>query len=225
LGASQDPESGGFGYAPLIGGGLHEAVLPCLTGNMLRCLLKFGYLDDTRVRQGIDFIAKYQRFDDGIEEPPAGWPYKKFEQCWGRHTCHFGVVKALKALAEIPAPQRSNAVKATIEAGAEYLLEHRIYKSSRDPARVAMPQWLRFGFPHMWDSDIPEVLGILMSLGYRDDRMQDAIDVIISKQDAGGRWTQECAFPGRYIAGMERNGRPGKWVTLNALRTLKMSLS
>lgn len=26
----------------------------------------------------------YQRFDDG--DVPMGWPYDKFEMCWGRHT-------------------------------------------------------------------------------------------------------------------------------------------
>ena len=81
-------------------------MIPCLTGNMVFSLIRFGYLDDPRVQRGVDWITRYQRFDDG-DGDPQGWPYDKFEMCWGKHTCHMGVVKALKALAEIPADRRS----------------------------------------------------------------------------------------------------------------------
>ncbi len=221
LDASHDPESGGFAYACLEGGGLHGAVLPCLTGNVVWSLIKFGYLDDPRVRQGIDFITKYQRFDDGVKEPPRGWPYDKYEKCWGRHTCHMGVVKALKALAAIPEGRRTRAVNATLREGAEYLLMHRVFKRSHDLGRISRPEWLHFGFPTMYNTDILEILGILAGLGYRDERMQDAMDVVHSKQDEQGRWAQEDIYSGRYLVRIEKKGKPSKWVTLNALRVLK----
>jgi len=115
---SQDRESGGFSYLRAeTGGGWHNGVLPCLTGNMVWSLIRFGYLEDPRVQRGINWIVAYQRFDDGIEEPPEGWPYDKRKGCWGRHTCHMGVVKALKALAEIPVDKRSEDVNDTIGKG------------------------------------------------------------------------------------------------------------
>ena len=55
-----------------------------------------------------------------------------------------GVVKALKALAEIPVERRSGEVKKTIEAGAEYMPVHHIYKQSHNLAKVSKP-----GFPLM----------------------------------------------------------------------------
>ena len=58
------------------------------------------------MQRAVDWITAYQRFDDAEGEAPTGWPYDKLEMCWGRHTCHMGAVKALKALAEIP-PARS----------------------------------------------------------------------------------------------------------------------
>lgn len=65
-------------------------------------MIKLGYLEDERVKKAIHWITTYQRFDDGIEERPKGWPYDRYVSCWGKHTCHMGAVKALKGLAEIP---------------------------------------------------------------------------------------------------------------------------
>ena len=50
--------------------------------------------------------------------------------CWGKHSCHMGEEKTLKALAEIPSAQRKEEVKKTISQGVEYLLQHHLYKKS-----------------------------------------------------------------------------------------------
>jgi hypothetical protein len=34
-------------------------------------------LKDARVQKGIEWIVKYQRFDDGMKEAAKGWPYDK----------------------------------------------------------------------------------------------------------------------------------------------------
>lgn len=184
-----------------------------------------GYPSDSRVRGGIDWIVKYQRFDDGVKDAPKGLPYDKREACWGKHTCHMGVVKALKALAEIPPDKRTPRIKETIEKGVEYLLKHHIYKRSHDLSRVSKPGWLKFGFPLMWNTDALEVLGILTKLGCRDERMQDALELVISKQDEQGRWKLETTFNGRFQVSIEQKGKTSKWVTLNALRVLKRAYS
>lgn len=189
---SQDRQSGGFSYyGSGNGGGDHDKVLPCLTDNMVWSLIRLGYLDDRMVRQGIDWIVRYQRSDDGMEEAPKGWPYDKRERCWGKHTCHMGVVKALKALAEVPMDKRSEGMKNKIEEATEYMLKHHIHKRSHDLNRISKPEWLRFGFPWMWNTDVLEILGILTRLDYRDERMQEAVDIIVSKQDERGRWVLE----------------------------------
>jgi len=109
-------------HAMKTGGGRHSEVIPCLTGNMVWSLIRLGCLSDPRVQRGINWIAEYQRFDDAIKNPPQGWPYDKFEICWGKHTCHMGAVKALKALAEIPSRARSKSVQRKIEEGVEHML-------------------------------------------------------------------------------------------------------
>lgn len=221
---SQDLESFGFSHSASIkkGGGRHSEVIPCLTGNMVWSLIRLGYLNDARVQSGIQWITAYQRFDDGATEPMKGWPYDRLKAaCLGRHTCHMGAVKALKALAEIPEKKRSDDVKRTIRQGVEYLLIHHIYKRSHEVSRVAKPGWLQFGFPLMYQTDALEILGILTGLGYKDERMQEAVDVVISKQDNQGRWILEKSFNGRFQVNIEQKCKPSKWITLFALRTLK----
>lgn len=219
---SQDRQSGGFSYlGKLTCGGFHSAVVPCLTGNIVWSLLRFGYLGDPRIERGIDWITTYQRFDDGEEGRPKGWPYDKREPCWGRHTCLMGVVKSLKALAEIPEKARSSEARRAIDRGAEYLLRHHLYKRSHDLSRAAKPKWLRFGFPTMWDTDALEALMLLTRLGYRDSRMDDAAELVLAKQDDLGRWRLENTFNGRFQVNIEQKGKPSKWVTLNALLALR----
>jgi len=220
---SQDLESGGFAmhHSVKTGGGRHSEVLPCLTGNMVWALLRLGYGNDPRVQRGIAWITRYQRYDDGIPDPPQGWPYDKFEVCYGRHSCHMGVVKALKALAEIPPALRSDDVERSIAEGAEFMLKHHIHKRSHALEQVSKPGWLRFGFPLMYQTDALEILGLLTRLGFRDERMQEAVDVVIAKQDTSGRWALASTFNGQFQVDVEEKGKPSKWITLNALRALK----
>ena len=220
---SQDRESNGFSMcvSAKTGGGRSTGVIPCLTGNLDYSLIKLGYLEDERIQNSINWITAYQRFDDGIKDTPKDWPYERWVICWGKHSCHMGAVKALKALAEIPYNQRNKEVKNTIEEGVEYLLKHHIYKRSHDLGRVSKPGWLRFGFPLMYQTDVLEILGILTRLGYHDERMQEAIDLLISKQDNQGKWKLESTFNGRFQTNIEQKGKPSKWITLNALKVLK----
>ena len=220
---AQDPESGGFavGRAKKVGGGLHSSVIPCLTGNLVWSLIRLGMLDDPRVQRGVEWITTYQRFDDGEGEAPIGWPYDRWEMCWGRHTCHMGAVKALKALAAIPPDRRSPEVERTLANGAEFMLRHHVHKRSHDLAKVSKPGWRHLGFPLMYQTDILEILGILTELGYRDERMQEAIRLVAGKADTHSRWNLESTFNDRFIVPIEAKGEPSRWVTLQALRVLK----
>ena len=235
LDRSQDRESGGFSASSSAissvrsttrsGGGLPSQVIPCLTGNMVWSLIRLGYLEDPRVRCGIDWIVKYQRFDDNTGDAPRGWPYDRYEMCWGRHSCHMGVVKSLKALTEIPPPKRSKEANSAIDQGVEYLLAHHIYRKSHDLSSTARPGWLRLEFPLMYQTDILEILGILVKLGCRDERMREAFDKLLSKQDSQGRWKLQNTFNGRFQVDIGQKGEPDKWITLNALKVIKQMYS
>lgn len=223
LNCSQDPESHGFSYDQHAdgSGGIHSEVIPCLTGNMVWSLLRFGFIDDERVQKGIEWITKYQRFDDCIAAKLKGWPYDRFEMCWGKHSCHLGVVKSLKALSAIPQKERNRDVNQAISNASEYLLAHHIYKRSHDLTKVSKPGWLKLQFPLMYQTDILEIADLLVGLGIKDDRMNDALEMIVSKQNDEGRWNLESTLNGRFWINIETKAKPSKWITYRAMKVLK----
>jgi len=104
---------------------------------------------------------------------PPGWPYDRWQMCWGRHTCHMGAVKALKALAAIPPDRRSPRSSAPNCAGRRV---HAAPSHSQTQSRSG--EGLQAGLaaprlPLMYQTDMLEILGILTTLGYRDERMQE----------------------------------------------------
>jgi len=220
---SQDGSSGGFAYRESKEGrgGDHARILPCLTGNMLSCFIRFGYLEDPRVKKGIEWITRYMRFDDGEGKGPDGWPYDVSDKCWGRHTCYLGLVKCLKALSEIPVERRSQDVQVTIDRCIDFILKHGIYRKSHHPSQLANPRWISFGFPLMWDTDVIEILHLLNREGVWDSRMEAAFELVLSKRTKKNVWLLDKSFNGRMQVRIEKEGAPSKWVTLRALIVLK----
>ncbi len=222
---SQEISGGGFSMhtAAKTGYGRITEVIPCLSGNMVWSLIRFGYLDDPRLQKGIDWITRYMQFNDGIQDQPQVAPYDRYEMCWGKHTCHMGVVKILKALSAIPKEKRTVEVNDTIQKAVEFMLIHHIYKRSHNlNNRTSKPGWLKFGFPLMYQTDVLEILDILTKLGIKDSRMDEAINIVLSKQDDAGRWKAENTYNSdRLLIPFEQKDEQSKWITLRAMRVLK----
>lgn len=222
LDASWNPETGGFSVKESVkrGGGLSSYVIPCLTGNMVFAFLRLGHGADARIDAAIKWLCGRLRFDDGDGKPPDDDYYRRFEMCFGKHSCHMGVVKALKGLSELPAARRSAAQKSVIAKGVEYILAHRVHKKSHDLSAVSKPGWLKFGFPLMYQTDALEILLILRSLGLDDPRMEDALEEVRKARGPDGRWTMRNSFNGKMIVDIEKKGEPSKWITLRSLIAL-----
>jgi hypothetical protein len=73
----------------------------------------------------------------------------------------------------------------------------------------------------MYQTDALEILDILASLGIRDERMEDAVQLVLSKQQESGHWLTENSYGDRMLHPFDDKGAPGKWVTLRAMRALK----
>jgi len=230
---SFSPEVGGFSYdrSSTTHTGLPGCVIPCLTGNMVYALIKLGYLEDARVQAAINWICTYQRTDDGDDGKPDGAIYKRLKACFSDHTCFMGAAKALKALAAIPEDSRSDSVQQKISELTEFFLKHHIFKMSHDLEKVSRPGWLKFRFPLMYQTDVLELLGIFASLGIRDDRLNEALDLledklfgtaIIKKKPLEiGTLKMEGNFNGKMVVDIEQNGKPSKWLTYKALYVLR----
>ncbi|MDD4842404.1 MAG: nitrogen fixation protein NifH [Sphaerochaetaceae bacterium] len=223
LSHSMEPESGGFstGESRKTNRGLSSLVIPCLTGNMVYALSKLGYGQDERLKKSIEWICTYQQSDDGESVPPQGEMYDRYRYCWGSHSCHMGVAKALKGLAAIPTHMRNELVNHKIEQLVEYFLKHRIFKKSHDLNKISKPGWTKFGFPLMYQSDVLEILDILASLHIHSPDLDEAISLVEKKRTPDGTWKMENSFNDRLLVPIETKGLPSKWVTLKALRVLK----
>lgn len=221
LSHSQEPESGGFSYdqSAKTGFGLASGVIPCLSGNMVYALIKLGYLEDERLKKAIDWIVRVQRTDDG-DTAPTDPIYLRYKMCWGKHSCHMGVAKAFKALTAIRQEKRSDEVVLKINELADYFLKHHLFKKSHDLQTISRPGWLKSGFPLMYQTDVLELMSIFAELNIHDDRLNEAIEVIKSKQMPDGTWKLESTNNGRMLVSIEAKGLSSKWITLRALKTL-----
>ncbi len=105
--------------------------------------------------------------------------------------------------------------------GEEYLLERNLFrrKSTRD---VVDPTWLQFSFPTHWHYDVLRALEYFRLAGDTPDpRLDEAIDLVRTKQQSNGTWLLENTHPGKvHFALEDGDGRPSRWNTLRALRVL-----
>ena len=54
-----------------------------------------------------------------------------------------------------------------------------------------------------------------------EPRLDNAVGLVLSKQDADGRWAMEYSYNGKIWVDVEAKKAPSKWVTLRALRVIK----
>jgi frataxin-like iron-binding protein CyaY len=54
-----------------------------------------------------------------------------------------------------------------------------------------------------------------------DDRMDEAIKIIINKKNKDGLWNLPANHPGQMHFDMKKPGEPSHWITLRALRVLR----
>lgn len=220
---SQEPLSFAFSVGQSVKSetGLPSSVCPCLTSNMVYALIKLGYLHDERVQKAIQWIVKYQRADDGVKLTPEEPKYAKLFSCFGNHSCHMGVAKALKALVAIPEKERTSEISNKIKQLSDYFLIHHIYKKSHNLEKEAKPGWKLFGFPLMYNTDVLEMLGLFSELRIIDPRLQESIVLVTSKRGSDGKWRLENTFNGKTLVEIEKKDEPSKWITLKALLALK----
>ena len=106
--------------------------------------------------------------------------------------------------------------------GEGYLLERRLFRrlSTGD---VVDPRWLELSFPTHWHYDVLRALDYFRAVGDPpDERIDEAVESVRSKQQPDGRWLLENTHPGDvHFALEDGDGRPSRWNTLRALRVLR----
>ena len=104
----------------------------------------------------------------------------------------------------------------------EYLLERHLFRrlSTGEPAD---PAWLQFSYPTWWHYDVLRALDHLREVGEPPDpRIDEAVDLLRSKQQPDGTWLLDHVHRGAVHFTMDEGaGRPSRWNTLRALRVLR----
>ena len=197
----------------------------CLTGNMIRTLIKFGYSKDPRVQKAIDWMPTHQLEDGGWN---CDYPEKKV-----KHSSFMSTIEPLWAYSEIPRQKWTRRMKRSVGKGAEFLLMHHVYKSDNHHWRETYPFFTKLHFPMYYFYDILHALRVLTKLGYADDqRIRSAVQLLQSKRRPDGNWNLEGDWyrEGDYFypsgkgrkapVTIEEIGKPSKWITLNCYRVL-----
>lgn len=109
--------------------------------------------------------------------------------------------------------------------GEEYLLTRKLYR--RLSTGEAVADWAtRFAYPFRWFYSVLNASDYFRTASIHDatepdERMTDAIKVILRARRADGKWIQERRHPGRAWFEVDvPAGEPSKWLTFYAVRVL-----
>jgi hypothetical protein len=195
----------------------------CITGNMARALVKFGYIDHPKVQRAFEWFVKNQ-------SAKGGW------SCWNwgdhRSGSNLDSWEPLSAFAAYPRQKWSRSMKRAVEKGAEFYLERELHKQG-----ARYEPWYRFHYPYHYYYDLLIGLDFMTALGYSGDkRLEFALSLLKKKRRSDGRWNLDEVNPdpespqGKWDKthskdvsvhfGLEKPGKPSKIITLNALRVL-----
>jgi hypothetical protein len=162
--------------------------------------------------------------------------------------CFMSVPAVLKAFLAIPAEHRSDADHLLIEGMVKLLKKRRLYRYVAQDARAwrewgdgatarerreAGPRWyaegradprrekvgwLRFGFPHSYNSDLLDVVLLLGKAGADlDDVVEEGLALILAKRGEDGMWKMATGLNGKMHADLDQKGAPSPWITYRAL--------
>lgn len=190
----------------------------CIVGNAARFMTRFGYYDDPRTRRLFDRLLEDQKED-------GGW------HCWDSAEGTLDCWEAMAAFAAIPKGNLTRRVKNSIERGAAFYLERKLFQEGGQRYRP----WFRLHYPVHYYYDILVGLDVITALGFGGDRRLRPALEILNRKRRNERWPLERVHPDppSYAWGkgnrrrktkpfaLEEVGRPSKWVTLTALRVQK----
>jgi hypothetical protein len=182
----------------------------CINGRTLALAAYFGQDARSLADRLLD-----EQLDDG------GW------NCWTeegsvRSSFHSTICVLEGLLEHERATGATAGITAARHGGEEFLLERSLFRRL-STGEVVDPAWLEFSFPVRWHYDVLRALDhFRVAEGVPDARIEEAVELLRSKQQSDGTWLLENTHPGAvHFALEDGDGRPSRWNTLRALRVLR----
>ncbi len=187
----------------------------CVTGMYLSLLVYFDMHDD-RVELLLEHILGQQMAD-------GGWNCKRRLHQSHHSSLHttINVLDGLADYAEYRGKEAAAVVAEPMRRAHEFILQHRLFRSDKT-GDVIREAFTKFSFPPRWHWDVLRGLDHFQRMDSpRDERLQDAIDLVLSKRRSDGRWKLENHHRGKEFFTLEKPGQPSRWNTLRALRVCR----
>jgi hypothetical protein len=189
----------------------------CIVGMNLQIAAYYG-ICDSRVDAIVENVLAERMPDDG-------WNCRRLRKPKPHHSSFnttFNVLEGLRAWLEAtPDHALRDQVLAAEKGALEFMLDHRLFKSDKT-GKVIDAKFTLLTYPHRWHYNVLRGLAYFARVGApRDDRLQDAITLLLSGRRDDGTWPVQYKYSGKTFFDMEKVGGPSRWNTLRALRVLQ----
>ncbi|MBN9387253.1 MAG: hypothetical protein J0I20_04305 [Chloroflexi bacterium] len=186
----------------------------CIAG-MALSICCYCHSPSPKIKEMLDYILAKQ-FPDG------GWNCR-----WHRgatnsslHTT-ITVLEALRDYQDNGYAYRLQEVRERIPKPWEFILSKRLFRSSHT-GEIIDPKMLMLSYPSTWRYDILRCMDYFASVQTPyDNRMDEALDLIIQKKRSNNHWPVQHKHPGIVHFDMEKTGSDSRWNTLRVLRVLR----
>ncbi len=187
----------------------------CINGMFLNYAAYFGLAEEL-LGSVIDFVLS-QHMPDG------GFNCRKNRTGCRHSSMHstISVLEGVQSCLDNGYAHRRSELEAVAASGRAFLLAHRLFRSDRT-GEVIHPGMTALPFPFRWKYSLLRALDHFRSAGIaHDERLEDALDLLLRKRSGDGTWKLAAAHPGAVHIAMERPGARSRWNTLLALRVLR----
>ncbi len=232
-------DNGGFSIS-----GTNTYSIICLTSNILKMLIHFGYLDDDRTQKALEYLlGNFVDTNGDMRCQTIGLV----------GNCYMTLPKIVHALSSIPDNRRTARINSGLNLAINRLIENHIYQyvpeNNREWVKTASERklkgkelvevrrtylmnhpnlkkvpkssWLKFGFPHSYTSDVLDTMRALVNAKTPYHKNMGSSLELIKEKSMTGKWVKERKFKSPMYSEIEPYKSESKWLTLHALMVMK----
>lgn len=187
----------------------------CINGMFLNYATYFE-ANENDLKTIVDFILSQQMLDGGFN--------CQLNRKGAKHSSLHSTLSVIEGILEYRQKgytYRLRELQKAEDESRQFILDHKLYQSHRT-GKTIDNKMLMLSNPSRWRYDILRALDYFQfaGVGY-DNRMDDALNILIKKQRKDKTWPLQCKHSGLTHFDMETIGQSSRWNTLKAIRVLK----